>query len=442
MIAVSSDYDLHQKPDVLEKYLVDTSRRLQAIIDTAIDGIITINSDGAIESINQSAASLFQYEAAEIIGQNIRVLMPEPYRSEHDKYIERYQETGKAHVIGIGREVQGVKKDGTVFPFRLAVSEVQLNDRVIYTGIIHDLSEVKEAEAKLREINDSLERKVEARTLQLEEVVNQLLVTNRTLEERETALEVALDKERELNELKSRFVSMASHEFRTPLSTVLSSASIISKYTETHQQDKRIRHIEKIKSAVSNLTAILNDFLSLSKLEEQKETVVTSEVSLISLCEEVTEDVHGILKSGQTIEHRCSGPEQIIFTDHRILKNILFNLFSNAIKYSPPDSEILCKFEFMTDKVSIAVIDHGIGIPQHDQKHLFERFFRASNVEAIQGTGLGLNIVKRYLDLLEGQIDFHSTSKGSTFRIVLPYLRSADPSPTSDFVDGERPKKR
>ncbi len=358
-----------------------------------------------------------------MIGQNIKLLMPEPYHSEHDGYLHRYQKTREPRIIGIGREVSGKKKDGTIFPIRLAVSEVLLDDRVIYTGIVHDLSEIKSAEAKLQQINNVLEQRVEERTRELEVVVNTLLDTNKKLEEREEDLHSALQKERHVNELKSRFVSMASHEFRTPLSTILSSTSLIARYTQEAQQDKREKHIERIKSAVANLTGILNDFLSLDKLEENKVQIQLSEVNIEALCHEVSEDLVGMLQEGQEIHHRTTGQPKKVWSDKRIIRNILFNLLSNAIKYSPKSESVECLIHYDESLLHLSIVDHGIGIPEEEQMHLFERFFRATNVETIQGTGLGLNIVKRYVDLLKGSITFSSQiNSGSTFVVSIPYL--------------------
>ncbi len=419
----------------------DTLRRLQAIIDTAIDGIITIDNKGIVESINPAGAHTFGYEPEEIIGHNINILMPSPDRERHDTYISSYISSRNAKIIGIGREVHGLKKNGSVFPFRLAVGEVILNDRTIFTGIIHDLSDVKAAEKKIIEINRSLERKVQERTDELEKVVNRLLSTNQQLEtevtEREAIakqltikgqeLQVALGKERELSELKSRFVSMASHEFRTPLSTILSSAALISRYPTEDQFAQREKHVGRIKSAVTNLTGILNDFLSLSKLEEGKISVKIQDCRLEEICQEVMQETEGILKKDQKIEYSGVAKDIIFRTDARILKNIFFNLVSNAIKYSDAGSVISCDFQSEDDHVIISIADEGIGIPIEDQKHLFSRFFRASNVESIQGTGLGLNIVRKYVKLLGGEISYTSTiGLGTTFIVKLPKLTHPD----------------
>lgn len=412
----------------------EDSKRLRAIIDTVIDGVIIIDSKGIIERLNMVAAELFEYDPHELIGKNIKILMPEPYQSQHDQYIENYHKTRVPHIIGVGREVQGRKKSGETFPFRLAVSETRLNNRTIFTGIIHDLTEFKDAQSEIEKLNKDLETRVIARTYELENVVNQLLKTNKSLKqqiaerkkveaklkEREEELQVSLEKEKELGELKSRFVSMASHEFRTPLATVLSSAVLLSRYKETEQQDKRDRHIHRIKNSVNHLTAILNDFLSLGRLEEGKLQIQAQYIDPADICSSTIEELMGLLKEGQDIQFEVKGQACKTLLDKKVLKNILFNLLSNAIKYSEQNVDL--SIEFKGNSFEIRVKDYGMGIPESDQKHLFSRFFRASNVTNIQGTGLGLNIVKRYVELLEGNIDFQSeVDHGTEFIIDIPY---------------------
>ncbi len=398
----------------------DIASRLQAVIEMAIDGIITINARGEIESLNKAASSLFGYDESELIGQNVKMLMPIDDARQHDQYINNYVTTRVPKIIGIGRNVEGKRKDGTVFPFRLAVSEVFLNDRVIFTGVVHDISEIVEGREKLEQVNASLEKKVQERTDELESVVNRLLATNAALKKSEKELTASLQKEKELSELKSRFVSMASHEFRTPLSTILSSAALISKYPTEAQQANREKHISRIKSAVDNLTGILNDFLSLSKLEEGKISANTESIDLSKLLLELLEEMKALDTRGINIS--LDGPNSYrIDSDPRILKNIFFNLVSNAIKYGRSEGTVKIQMEDQADQVVIHVIDDGLGIPLQDQKHLFSRFFRAQNVENIKGTGLGLHIVKRYVEMLEGSITFRSKeSQGTTFTVTLP----------------------
>lgn len=413
----------------------DLTSRLNDVFNTAIDGIITIDENGIVESINPAGARLFGYSKEEVIGNNVIMLMPPPYRYEHDQYMKRYQQTREPRIIGIGREVSGRKKDGTVFPMRLAVSESHLEDRVIYTGIVHDLTDVKQAEEKIHRLNQELEQKVTERTEKLAEVVNRLLQTNKILQKEifdrktaeeallrtQTELQESLAKERELNELKSRFVSMASHEFRTPLSTILSSVALISRYTEGDQQTQREKHIERIKSAVNNMTGILNDFLSLSKLEEGKVECKPDLFYIFEFCEEVLDEIKGLLKTGQVIHKQMPDHNFFVFLDKRHLKNILYNLLTNAIKYSSENKPVHLSVRLEDPNFIISIRDEGIGIPVEDQNHLFTRFFRAHNAINIQGTGLGLNIVKRYVNMMNGTIGFVSIpGKGSTFTVILP----------------------
>lgn len=228
----------------------------------------------------------------------------------------------------------------------------------------------------------------------------------------------ALSKEKQLNELKSRFISMASHEFRTPLSAILTSVSLIDRYKTTEEQPKRDKHINRIKSNVSNLTGILDDFLSLSKLEEGKVESNPVLFDLWAFLLELTEEMHGVAKAGQKIVLDYDGPKEVIL-DKRLLKNILINLISNATKYSDPETEILVTARITDPYVSISVRDEGIGIPEDEQIHLFERFYRAHNATNIQGTGLGLNIVQKYVSLMEGSVEFESIlDVGTTFTLT------------------------
>ena len=408
---------------------------LSAIIASAIDAIIIIDEQGNIRVANQAARDLFGYEKHELNGQNVSMLMPSPHTENHDTYVRNYIETGEAKIIGIGREVEGKHRDGSLFPLRLAVSEVEIEEGHFFVGFLQDLTLIKQAEASILKLNEELEEKVSSRTEELSSAVNTLLEINtklaKEISERQAVekellasreeLEVSLAKEKELSELKSRFVSMASHEFRTPLSTILSSTALIGRYTEAIQQDKRDRHLSRIKGAVNALNSILNDFLSISKIEEGKIAVNMTEVAFVALCNEVMEDISGLLRPGQSIELDHDFDKLAIESDKNILKNILFNLISNAIKYSGNDTVISFRARTKDESLVIEIEDRGMGIPLHDQKYLFTRFFRASNATNIQGTGLGLNIVAGYVKMLNGAIDFVSEQgKGTTFTVILP----------------------
>lgn len=275
--------------------------------------------------------------------------------------------------------------------------------------------------AVIQRLNSELEQRVKERTRELGTAIRKLEQTNRSLYEAEQEVRKALQKEKELHELKSRFVTIASHEFRTPLSTVLSSVSLIGKYKTTEDDEKRMKHVERIKSAVSNLTSILNDFLSISRIEEGKIYNVPSTFDLHAFAAEVADEAHGILKLGQKISYSHLSNDTTAELDKQLLKNILFNLLSNASKYSAEQKEIIFTTAIEDGIIKIVVQDQGIGIPEADKAHLFTPFFRAQNVTNIQGTGLGLNIVKRYVDIMGGELEYESElDKGTTFIVTLP----------------------
>jgi two-component system sensor kinase FixL len=393
---------------------MENTALLKAIIENAIDGIITIDERGKIESINPSGCKLFDYRPEEVIGKNISLLMPSPDRERHDSYLDNYHRTGAEKIIGKGREVTGLRKDGIKFPFRLGISEVQFSGRKIYTGFIHDLSREKEAEEKLKEYASHLEEQVESRTLLLKESV-------KALEDAKEKVSRSLEKEKELSQLKSRFVSMASHEFRTPLSSIQLSAILVEKYAQQDDQVSISKHIGKIKNSVGSLTAILNDFLSLERLEAGKVDMQRSEFDVFKFAEEITEEMQLIAKQDQKIIYEHTGNCSLVQMDQALLKNCVINLIGNAIKYSGENTFIEFNTILTASQLTIIIKDNGIGIPENDQKHLFEAFFRAHNTGTIPGTGLGLNIVTRYTELMNGKIHFKSkVDQGTSFTLIFP----------------------
>jgi len=237
------------------------------------------------------------------------------------------------------------------------------------------------------------------------------------IKERTEELNAALERERELNMTKSHFVSIASHEFRTPLSTILSSTGLISTYLTLNQPENIHKHIDRIKGAVKHLTDILGDFLSIEKLEQGMVRVEPSIFNLHHLVYEIKEELEGMLKAEQQIVCMLKG-ESLLQSDKKIFRNVLNNLLSNAIKYS--DKTVTLEAEIHDNHVSISIADRGIGIPKEEQEQLFKKYYRASNVGNVKGTGLGLNIVQRYVALLNGEISFESNDTGTTFSIIIP----------------------
>ena len=396
----------------MKSLAMEREKLLIAIIENAIDGIITIDDKGLIENINPAGLKLFGFsKREELLGKNVSVLMPEPDKHRHDTYLSNYEHSGKKKIIGIGREVTGQRKDGTTFPFRLGVSEIKFSDRRIYTGFIHDLSRQKEDEVKIKSYTEELEVKVKDRTRELIQSINEL----ETAKEHMSAL---FQKERELNQLKTRFVSMASHEFRTPLSSIQLSASLIDKYVAKHDTSSVEKHTSKIKNSINNLTTILNDFLSLEKLEAGKVEAKLSWFDMIAFSEEIAEEMQLMSKQNQLIVYEHKGTTAQVLLDQNLLKNCIINLISNAIKYSGEDTMIQFNSTINDDELIIDVKDNGIGIPASEIDNLFEPFFRAHNTGDIPGTGLGLNIVKRYVGLMNGTCTCESEQNlGTTFKL-------------------------
>lgn len=246
------------------------------------------------------------------------------------------------------------------------------------------------------------------------------------LKQAEEDIKTALEKERMINELKSRFVSLASHEFRTPLSTILSSTELIEEYIEhvgknpAFIKDKNIHHLKRIKSAIQNMVTILNNFLSLDQLEQGKTLTNPLEFDVREFAEKAVDSLRQKLKSGQNIVYSHLSDASVVFIDRAILENVTLNLLTNAIKYSPENTVINYTTRVVKNGLEFTVEDHGIGIPQTEQANLFERFFRAKNTLNIEGTGLGLSIVKKYIDLLNGHISFTSReNEGSIFKVFI-----------------------
>lgn len=332
--------------------------------------------------------------------------------------------------MGKGRDLFAKKKNGEEFPVEVSLSYYRNRNEVYVIAFIVDITERKQAELQLlkqkeqlesvskaiSDLNAELEQKVEERTIILKEALTELQHSKKSLSD-------ALSKEKELSEIKSRFVSMASHEFRTPLSTILSSASLIGKYEKEEDHDKREKHIKRIRESVKHLNDLLEDFLSLGKLEEGKVETVPEQLDLSEFLREISEDLSGAFKTGQQLLISCDRITNF-HTDGKLLRNILFNLLSNAIKFSSEGSQVWIRVRENPGMLIIEVEDKGIGIPEKDLAYMFSSFFRGSNVMHIQGTGLGLHIVKRYIGLLKGKISIKSElDKGTTVVLEIPDLK-------------------
>ncbi len=405
--------------------LINEKERFEALFEYASLGILVANRSGIIEMANSYLLSQFGYDTKEeLIGKPVEMLIPSRYDHVHHNHRENYVSKPDRRPMGVGRDLFARKKDGSEFPVEVSLSNYTAKDSIFIIAFVIDITKRKEIEnaiilqkeqlaennLKIEQLNNELEQKVELRTSQLQQAL-QLIEASRD------ELTNALSKEKELGDLKSRFVSMASHEFRTPLSTILSSASLLAKYTDSSEQEKRTKHIDRIKSSVNNLTDILNEFLSIGRIEDGRIEARYHRFDVEDFISNICTEIKMIAKAGQQFRFSHSG-EKFVELDDSLLKNIIFNLLSNAIKFTGNDGIIEVNSIVEKDNFTITVIDNGIGISDEDQKHLFERFFRASNATNIQGTGLGLHIVSKYAELMNGTISFKSElEKGSSFTI-------------------------
>ena len=414
-------------------------QQVKALFDHATEGIILTDDKGKIILLNPAAFKLFQYDRDELPGQSIDVLIPQRFHHSHVRDREGFYQHPGNRTMGQNRDLFARKKDGAEFPVEVSLGYYRQQNKLFVIAFIVDITRRKHTEKELLNrqqqlekvtedmlrLNADLEAKVEQRTRILREALQEL-------EKSQEELNEALNKEKELGEIKSRFVSMASHEFRTPLSTILSSAHLLSRYTTTEDQDKRDKHIKRIKDAVRHLNVLLEDFLSVGKLEEGRIRPEPTHFSLCELLEEVTEEMQPLAKKDQLIHCRCTGDLRLT-SDPRLVKNILVNLLSNAIKFSDEGAPIHLQAEPRPGGgIAISVLDKGIGISAEDQQHLFSSFFRGANVINIEGTGLGLHIVHRYLDLLQGTISLASAlGEGTRVTVELPCSSSVGGNPVN-----------
>ena len=407
-------------------------RELESLFNYATIGIVVTDKSGRITNFNKYAENQFGYTKEEVLGSPVEILIPKNVHSIHSKHRTNYHENPQPRVMGEGRDLNARKKDGTQFPVEISLSHYRIGIETFVIAFVIDITirkrndqvvleqkeELERTTARIREMNLELESKVEDRTQMLKETLNELEKSKQELSE-------ALEKEKELSDLKSRFVTTASHEFRTPLSTILSSADLLERYnTPGEEHLKREKHIQRIKGSVSGMKNILEDFLSLGKLEEglvQAKMQITSPEDCLKEIQDIIHDMQQLARTGQEIvlDHFIEFP---VVIDVNLLHNILVNLISNAIKFSKENSVINVSIHASSDKEMIIVVkDSGIGISEEDQQHLFERFFRATNAVGIQGTGLGLHIVAKYVELMRGKVIIESrVNEGTTFSISIP----------------------
>jgi PAS domain S-box-containing protein len=339
--------------------------------------VISKLDSGEIIDCNNSYTELFGYSKSELIGKSAVQLGIIGSEAQQLAIVREARNNGIVRDI----EVQLKPKNSGSIWVSQSMQATVIDNEVCLLSAILDMTSHKEAEEKIKQ---------------------------------------ALATEIDLNKLKSNFVTLASHEFRTPLTTILSSAFLVDNYASDENKSKISKHVSRIKASVNLLISILDEFLSLTKIEEGKIEPRLEKINLREMIEAHCNDLRGFAKTGQEIICEHAGKEMVC-SDPVLIGNILNNLISNAIKYSGESGQILVSTK-VDSQIHLSVKDFGIGISMQDQQHLFERFFRASNTGNIQGTGLGLHIMKHYVDILHGSIDVESEpGKGSKFTVTLEH---------------------
>lgn len=355
--------------------------RNDLIVNEAADAVITINSDGRISTFNPAAENMFGYSAHEVMGKNVNVLMPEPYHSEHDGYLQHYRDTGRRHIIGIGREVTGQRKDGSTFPLYLSVGEGMIEDRPVFVGVLSDMTQRKQAEKSLIAAKEMAE---------------------------------------EANRQKSIFLNMMSHELRTPLTVILGYLPIMKNKEKMPAPEVIAQIVSDMDLSGQHLLELINDLLDISKIEAGQMDLHKEQVSALDLIDEVLRKFKNQAQQAG-IEVKIRVDEFILIADIKRLRQIFINLIGNALKFTTA-GQIEIEGYNEADLAVFKVRDSGAGIPEPDLKYIFDAFKQAdsSSTRSVGGTGLGLAITKRLVELHGGTITVESEpGQGSVFTFTL-----------------------
>jgi PAS domain S-box-containing protein len=378
--------------DVTEKKYKDEERHhLSEIFDESLNEIHVFDAKTLkFINVNSGAQKTLGYTMDELT--NMTPIDITPYKDEVE-FRRAIDVLLKKNVEKLVVESIHKRKDGTEYPVETHLQLSKLGERDVFVAIILDITERKN-------YTNKLERIVQQRTKQLKH---------------------ALGKEIEINQLKTKFLSLLSHEFKTPLSAILTSALLLSKYQLTEQQERRNKHIKTITDKAQLLNNILNGFLSIEKFDSGKLSYQFSNFKISEIVDEVIYNARLLIKDGQQIKYTEKTEGLSLYQDEKIIELILSNLLHNAIKYSPENSSIYLDIDQNDEHTTFTINDAGVGIPEMAQNKIFDRYFRAENVMGTEGTGVGLNIVKSHLDNLKGNIYFESKENvGTKFIVTIP----------------------
>ncbi len=388
--------------------VAEGENRLTSVLNTVVDGIITIDEHGTIQSFNPSAERLFGYKTEEVVGHNVKILMPDPYHSQHDGYLHHYNTTGKAKVIGTGREVTARRKDGSTFPMELAINATSVGGKKMFVGSVRDITERKNAEEQLSQYASAME------------------VKNIELDVSRIEAEKAREQSEIANKMKSEFLANMSHEIRTPMNGIIGMTELLL----GTQLNERQEHFAKtVAVSAESLLTIINDILDFSKIEAGMMDFESIPINLLHIVESTAEllSIKAREKNLELIVRYAPSTPRHLIGDPVRIRQVINNLLSNAIKFTEKGHVIL-NIENIggapAGKVAIkvSVEDTGIGIAPEFKDMLFEKFTQAdaSTTRKFGGTGLGLSICKRLAQMMQGDVGVESTpGKGSTFWVTM-----------------------
>ena len=420
---------------------VDNEAFYKICFDSLIEGLCIANDAGEIVMNNSACEEIFGYEPGELIGQSIDVLIPEPHRNVHHYHFDSYIQHPRKFKKGKGREFYGVHKNGSLLDLEIGLNFFEYEGQRFAKALISEIGIRKKKVTEIKESNRRLESEVDRRTNLLTKAVSELERANFLLKEEvnerikaEENAKRAFEKEKELSQMQAKFLSMVSHEFKTPLSGILTSASLVEKYNEKNPNERISNHVATIKSLVLQLNDILDDFLVLENSESGRYQFNSSRFIICDLIKKIVSDAKALMKPGQKFEIISCKKSVPVVQDRKVVDIILRNIIYNAIKYSPANSTIHIRIR-INDTVHIEIRDEGIGIPEEAMSHIFDRFYRAKNVLHIQGTGIGLNIVRRHLHRMKGSIEISSKeNEGTTVFLNLPVMGDKAHEEVSDLM--------
>ncbi|MCH8157154.1 MAG: PAS domain S-box protein, partial [Nitrospinae bacterium] len=407
-----------------EEKLHGQEARLSAIMKTSVDGIITIDRDGIIESFNPAAERLFGYASLEVIGRNIKRLMPEPYSNEHNQYMQNYMETGNAKIIGTGREVVGLRKDGSTFPMDLGVSEMWIDGKRYFNGTARDITERKVAERKLQEAHDHLEQRVEERTVELKKFVSRLEKENMDRLKAEEKLDHYARELERSNQALQEFSAIASHDLQEPLRKVIAFGDQLRSDYADALDERGLDFLERMQKAALRMRGFIESLLEYSEVGSKPAKFLATDLNL--LVREVLSDLE--MRIHQTQARIEVGALPTLEVDPLQMRQLFQNLLGNALKFHKPDEPPVISIQSRNGDDStckITLKDNGIGFDTQYLDKIFKPFERLHGYGEYEGSGMGLAICKKIVERHNGYLTAESAKgEGSTFILSLPEKKS------------------